>query len=92
VCDGPGVRALLLRAAVVGLFWLTLGRIWNAASVHAKDFGVLQGLLAETYPDRSTRPLVIGPDTTGRFFPLFSAIFNRKMQKLPPFCVHFTKK
>jgi hypothetical protein len=27
-----------------------------------------------------------------RFFPLFSVIFNRKMQKLPPFSVHFTKK
>lgn len=35
------------------------------ASIHAKDFGVLQGLLADAYPDASTRPLVLGPDTTG---------------------------
>eukprot|EP01043_Picozoa_sp_COSAG02_P047776 COSAG02_NODE_4615_length_5161_cov_10.381865_7_plen_386_part_00 len=35
------------------------------ASVHAKDFGALQGLLTDAYPDVSTRPLVIGPDTTG---------------------------
>ena len=28
----------------------------------------------------------------GRFCPSFSAIFNRKMQKLPRFFVHFNKK
>jgi hypothetical protein len=35
------------------------------ARVHAEDFGVLQGVLARAYPDPATRPLVIGPDTTG---------------------------
>ena len=35
------------------------------AAAHAKDFGVLQGLLAKAYPDARKRPLVIGPDTTG---------------------------
>lgn len=35
------------------------------AQIHAQDFGVLQGLLADAYPDVSTRPLVLGPDTTG---------------------------
>jgi hypothetical protein len=35
-----------------------------SAEAHAKDFGVLQGVLAKAYGAR-TRPLVIGPDTTG---------------------------
>jgi hypothetical protein len=31
----------------------------------AQSIRVLQGVLAKAYPDPSTRPLVIGPDTTG---------------------------
>ena len=48
----------------------------------------------------SERPVVIcgaqrpatGLSPDGAFFPSFSAIFNRKIQKLPPFFVHFKKK